>query len=409
MKTKIILGVTGGIAAYKAADIARRLMEMGLSVHVVMTKSAEEFITPLTFEALTGNNVLRARFPKPGEEPIPHITLPREATLIVVAPATANIIGKMANGIADDQLSTMLIASDLPVIMAPAMNSKMYNNIAVQENMAKLGKRGVTFIGPVSGELACGDEGVGKLSPVEDIVSAVAEKLALRRDLAGLKIIVTTGGTREPVDPVRFIGNRSSGKMGVEIAKAAARRGANATLIAGSVEIPLPDDIETVHINTAEEMRSAIFTRFDNSDALIMTAAVGDYHVMRVAEKKVKKKDTFTLTLAPNPDIIAEMCRRKRRQIVVGFAAETERVTEYGKKKLIEKNMDMIVVNDVSRSDIGFGSDYNEVTIIPRYGEVLNPPRGLKSDIANIILDKMASVLRENMETGKGKVDGGRG
>lgn len=394
IQRKIILGVTGGVAAYKAADIARRLMDKGLAVQVVMTANAEAFITPLTFEALTGLPVLRSVMPSPGEEPIPHIALPREAEMILVAPATANIIGKLAGGVADDTLSTLLLASGLPTVIAPAMNTKMYENAAVQENIEKLKKRGIRFIGPAAGLLACGDEGAGKLADVDDITAAVSETLALRRDMEGVKILVTAGGTREPVDPVRFIGNRSSGKMGLAIAEAAFRRGADVTLVAAAMETQTPKEIKTIRVQTAEEMLREVDSRFDDTNVLIMTAAVGDYRVLKTAGRKVKKGERRTIALTENPDILARMGERKRGQTLVGFAAETDNVVEYGKEKLISKNLDMIVANDVSRDDIGFGSDYNEVAVITRGGDVARIPRARKSEIADNVLDKVMEILK---------------
>lgn len=394
MKHKILLGVTGGIAAYKAADIVRRLMEKGFGVTVMMTASAEKFITPLTFEALTGESVIRSTLPEPGEEPMIHIMAPREADILLVAPATANIVGKFANGIADDTFSTALLASDIPVVMAPAMNSVMYNQPSVSENINKLKERGVTFVGPASGELACGDVGEGKLSPVDEIVAAVEQKLELFSDLAGKTIIVTAGGTREPIDTVRYIGNRSSGKMGVAIAEAARRRGAKVILVAASVETALPDDMEIVHVETAERMLKIVRDRFVSCDALIMAAAVGDYRAETEASNKVKTKERWEVMLTPNPDILLAMTKIKGARIVTGFAAETENILENGKEKLLKKNLDLIVINDVSRKDIGFGADDNEVFILER-GAVapVRLSKRPKSEVAEVILDAVKKAL----------------
>ena len=394
MKHKILLGVTGGIAAYKAADIVRRLMDNGFGVTVMMTASAEKFITPLTFEALSGNRVIRAGMPQPGEEPMSHITAPREADIFLVAPATANIIGKFANGIADDTLSTTLLAADIPVVMAPAMNSVMYGQPSVTKNIEKLKERGVTFVGPSSGELACGDVGEGKLSPVDEIVSAVEEKLKITRDLAGKKILITCGGTREPVDAVRYIGNRSSGKMGVAIAIAAQRRGAKVTLVTASVDIPLPKEMEIIHVETAEQMLKAVSERFGSCDALVMTAAVGDYRAESVFDRKIKTKERWEISLTPNPDILSAMTKIKGAQIVVGFAAETENILEHGREKLLKKNLDLIVINDVSRKDIGFGADDNEVTIIERGAKTPHQlSKRPKSEVAQKILDAVKNAF----------------
>ncbi|VAX18458.1 Phosphopantothenoylcysteine decarboxylase / Phosphopantothenoylcysteine synthetase [hydrothermal vent metagenome] len=401
---EIILVVTGSIAAYKAADIARRLMDEGLKVRVAMTDSAEKFVTPLTFEALTGAPVFRSCFPLPGEEPMGHITFSRGAKLALVAPATANFIGKLANGIADDNVSTMLMASSLPLMVAPAMNSKMYNHPAVIQNIATLKQRGAIFIGPAEGELACGDVGEGKLEDVGVITSRVIKELELKRDLRGLKIIVTAGGTREPIDPVRFIGNRSSGKMGIAIAKAALMRGAEVSLIAGALEVDPPEGMEIVKAETAEKMLEQVSARFDSADALIMSAAVGDYHATHVSTEKVGKKEEWDIKLVKNRDIILEMSRRRRGQALVGFAAETSDIEKRGREKLLRKNMDMIVINDVSRPDIGFGSDENEITIITRKGETRKTSKMAKSDIAEIILDCIARLVTDGKTVSGRKV-----
>ncbi|MBI5815234.1 MAG: bifunctional phosphopantothenoylcysteine decarboxylase/phosphopantothenate--cysteine ligase CoaBC [Nitrospinae bacterium] len=389
---KVILGVTGGVAAYKAADLARRLMDLGLGVKVVMTANAEKFVTPLTFEALTGSPVIRAGLPEPGEEPMPHITLGRECSMMIVAPATANIIGKMANGVADDMLSTLLTACGLPVLMAPAMNTKMWQNQPVQDNIEKLKSRGVTVIGPCSGLLACGDEGEGKMAPVEEITAAVADRLGIHRDMIGIKVVVTAGGTREPIDAVRYIGNRSSGKMGVALAREAALRGADVTLIAAAMEACAPDGVNVVKVETAIQMQKAVHIAFEEAHILVMAAAVGDYRVEEVPDKKVKSMEHWQVNLTPNPDILAGAGQRKGDRMTVGFAAETERALEYGREKLAEKNLDMIVVNDVSRRDIGFGSDFNEVTIINKDGVTANIGRDLKENVARKIFDEIMSL-----------------
>jgi phosphopantothenoylcysteine decarboxylase/phosphopantothenate--cysteine ligase len=392
LRIKVVLGVTGGIAAYKGAELARRLMELGLCVQVAMTRNAEKFVTPLTFEALTGLPVIRAGLPEPGDDPMPHISVPHSASLMLVAPATANIIGKMANGIADDALSTMLLAADIPVIMAPAMNPAMYANQAVQENIAKLKTRGVRFAGPADGEMACGETGRGRLAPVEDIVSAVKETLALKADMVGLKVVVTAGGTREPIDAVRYIGNRSSGKMGVAIASCAARRGATVTLMAGAMDVEPPGGVTVIRTATAEEMFHAVDEAFKTADMLIMSAAVGDYHVNNRVNSKVKKTEDWTLSLAPNMDILMEMGKHKNGQTLVGFAAETENAEKHGLDKLEAKNLDMIVINDVSREDVGFNSDFNEVTIITKSGTVERIGKSLKTQVAEKILDAALAV-----------------
>ncbi len=393
MKDKVILGVSGSISAYKAADLSMRMKEMGLEVHVVMTAAAEKLITPLTFEALTGNPVTCSGMPEPGKDPMPHITVSRGASLVVVAPATANVIGKAANGIADDSLTSILLASNARVIFAPAMNTEMYNKPVVQENIKKLQDQGGFFIGPTTGTLACGDEGLGKLSDVDDIMVVVKKFLRLKRDLAGKKIIVSAGGTREPIDPVRFLGNRSSGKMGVAIANEAVKRGADVTMIAGALETHVSDDLEVIRAFTADAMLEEIESRFPGCHCLIMAAAVGDYKVRNVANNKIKKMNSLLLDLEKNTDILSQMEKLRKEQIVVGFAAETERAVENGKEKLLKKNLHMIVVNDVSRKDIGFGADDNEVTIIMRSGDEITPNKVPKAELAEIIIDKVVELL----------------
>jgi len=390
VRKSLLLGVTGGVAAYKAADIARRLMELRLDVTVMMTAHAEQFITPLTFEALTGNRVIRADLPAPGEEPMPHITMTRRAELILVAPATANIIGKYNSGVADDTLSTTLLATNRPVIMAPAMNTQMWRDRSVQENVATLRERGVIFVDPATGELACGEEGEGKLAPAEEIVAAVGSVINARNDLTGRRFLVTTGGTHEAIDPVRYIGNRSSGKMGLAMATAAWRRGAEVKLIAAHCEVGLPDEIETLRVESAGEMLTAIEKEFAWCDTLLMAAAVGDYHVVERAESKVEKREEWRLTLRPNADILATIAPRKEGRTLVGFAAETGSGRERAREKRRAKGLDMIILNDVSRSDIGFGADNNEVTLITHGGEV-EILKADKESVANGILDSLVT------------------
>ena len=392
-KDRIILVVTGSVASYKAAELVRRLMEKGAEVRVAMTGAAEKFVSPLLFESLTGQPVLRADFPGPGEDPMSHINFSRGARLVLIAPATANTLGKLACGIAEDQVSSMLLASGLPVMAAPAMNTMMYLHPAVQENLEKLKARGVTFIGPASGGLACGEEGEGKMEDVESIVCAVMEALEIKKDLAGKRMLVTAGGSREPIDPVRFISNRSSGKMGVAIASAAARRGAQVRLVAAAMETPIPEGISVERAYTAAEMLEAVTRSLEWCDALVMAAAVADYQVASPALQKVKKDGRMELALDPAPDILAAVAKEKGRRLLVGFAAETENAIAGGRKKLFAKNLDMIVINDVSRADIGFGSDQNEVTILARTGAAIAVPRMAKAKVADIILDQVAGLF----------------
>ncbi|MBF0169693.1 MAG: bifunctional phosphopantothenoylcysteine decarboxylase/phosphopantothenate--cysteine ligase CoaBC [Nitrospinae bacterium] len=391
MKRNVLLGVTGGVAAYRACDLARRLMESGIAVTVVMTRSATRFVTPLTFAALTGNPVYTDD--DTHDDPMAHITLARKADLILVAPATANVLGKLACGVADDLLTTTLVAGNAPIIVVPAMNSQMWQNQAVVENVATLRARGVRFVGPAEGLLACGETGEGKMAPVEEIVAAVAEELALRRDLAGFRLLVTAGGTREPIDAVRYVGNRSTGKMGVALAEAAQARGADVTLIAAAMEVAPPEGIPLVRAETASAMRAALAERFEGCDGVVMAAAVGDYACADPAPGKVKKREAWRVELTPNPDLIAELGMKKRGRILVGFAAETDTPVEYGREKLIRKNLDLIVVNDVSRSDIGFGADQNEVIIIARSGETIAAPKAPKREVADAILDHVARLV----------------
>jgi len=394
--------VTGSVAAYKAADLARRLMERGLTVKVAMTAAAERFVTPLTFEALTASPVLRAGFPAPGQEPMAHISFSRGARLALVAPATADMLGKMAHGLADDSVSSMLLASGLPMMAAPAMNSQMYAHPAVQANIKTLAQRGVTLLGPASGALACGESGEGKMEDVGAIVDAVMEKLGGDKPMAGLRVLVTAGGCREPIDAVRYIGNRSSGKMGAAVAAEAARRGASVTLVAAHMETHLPQGVAVQRAYTAQQMMEAVRSSFTSCDILVMAAAVTDYKVANPPERKVKKSETARLELEANPDILADIGARKGSRLVVGFAAETDDLLAEGRRKLLAKNMDMVVINDVSRHDIGFGADHNEVTILTRDGRKIEIPRAAKAEVAGAILDQAADILRAGREKAAG-------
>ena len=402
MKDTVILAVSGSIAAYKAADLARRLMDRGLAVKVAMTAAAERFVTPLTFEALTGGPVLRAGFPAPGEDPMAHITFSRGARLALVAPATADILGKMAHGLATDSVTSMILASGLPVMAAPAMNANMYSHPAVQANILTLKRRGVDIIGPAAGALACGDVGEGKMEDVENIVTAVMEKLGGKRDLAGVKILVTAGGCREPIDPVRFIGNRSSGKMGAALAVEAARRGAEVTLIAAAMETPPPEGVAVLRAYTAGEMSEAVHRLFPAADMLIMAAAVADFRVENPAPAKIKKSERLMLDLTANPDVLAIAGAAKGDRILIGFAAETNDALAEGRKKLMAKNLDMIVINDVSREDIGFGSDDNEAIILTRDGRRIEVPKAPKERVAAAVLDQATAMLKAGRKAATG-------
>jgi len=400
-KESVVLVVSGSIAAYKAAELARAIMELGLDVRVAMTRNAEKFITPLTFEALTGGRVLRAGFPEPGEPPMEHITFSRGARLVVVAPATADLIARMAGGLADDNITSMLLATDLPVIVAPAMNVMMYRHPATQSNIALLASRGVMFAGPESGELACGDEGEGRLAPIPQIITAVREKLSLGDDLEGRALLITAGGTREPIDAARYIGNRSSGKMGVALARAAARRGAKVTLVAGIMDVEPPGGVETIRVESAAAMLDEVERRFPGVDALVMAAAVADYRAEQVSGLKVKKAKRWDLPLVENTDILARMAERRQNQILAGFAAETHDVEAAGREKLLRKNLDMIVINDVSRSDIGFGAEENEVTILTRQGAPERVAKAPKARVADAILDRLVFLINNRKRRGE--------
>jgi phosphopantothenoylcysteine decarboxylase / phosphopantothenate---cysteine ligase len=395
---RIVIGVTGGIAAYKTAELTRILVKEGASVRIAMTRNATKFVGPLTFEALSGNRVISEMF-DPSTDPIGHISWGQETDLIIIAPATANFIAKMANGIADDFLSSIVLATTAKLLVCPAMNTRMYLNPATQENIRLISARGCTVMNPDEGELACRTEGPGRLPPPEEI-AGLAGILLGEGDLKGLKIMVTAGPTQEPIDPVRYITNRSSGKMGYAIAAAAARRGADVTLITGPVALTPPPWVETVRIRTTGEMRQAVLDRADGSDVIIKAAAVSDYRPAETSGQKIKKDEgMLTLTLVKNPDILAELGTAKKddRCILVGFAAETERLTGNATDKLRRKNLDFIVANDVTRKDSGFESDTNQVQIIYRDGRVEDLPLLSKDELADLILDR-AVMLRKKAE-----------
>ncbi|MBP1751184.1 MAG: Phosphopantothenate-cysteine ligase / Phosphopantothenoylcysteine decarboxylase [Geobacteraceae bacterium] len=391
---EIVLGVTGGIAAYKAVELLRLLTKAGANVRVVMTANAMEFIAPLTFQTLSMNPVHTDMFNLISEREISHISLADRADILVIAPATASVIGKIAAGIADDLLSTTVMATRAPVLLAPAMNVNMYQNPLYRENVEKLRRHGFLFVEPVKGMLACGWEGEGKLQdPVfifEEIVAALSVK-----DLAGEQVLITAGPTREEIDPVRFLSNHSSGKMGYALAMAAFRRGAAVTLISGPTCLDDPYGVETVRVVTAEEMRSAVLGYFGKSSIAIMTAAVADYRPMTRSGEKIKKKDaTNTLQLVKNPDILAELGVMKEDRLLAGFAAETDNLQENAGEKLRRKNLDMIVANDVSSEGAGFAVDTNVVKLLFRDGTVEDLPMMLKSELADIILDRMLYLQR---------------
>jgi phosphopantothenoylcysteine decarboxylase/phosphopantothenate--cysteine ligase len=386
---KIILGVTGGIAVYKAAELVRELVRSGAEVFVVMTHSAQAFITPLTFQTLSGNKVTTELFSLIEESEIGHIALADRAELLVIAPATANIIGKIAGGIADDMLTTIVMAQKAPVLLAPAMNVHMWENPICQENIQKLRGRGFHFIDPEAGELACGYEGKGRLAEIPAIVEEIRSILS-PKDLSGETILVTAGPTEEPIDPVRFLSNRSSGKMGFAVARAARLRGARVILVSGPSALPAPSGVKFIAVRTAAEMREAVLGSLPGVSVLVMAAAVSDYRPKVTSPEKIKKSQAeLTLPLELNPDILREAGQRKEKRLLIGFAAETESLLANARKKLAEKNLDLIVANDVSLPGAGFAVDTNMVKLIDRSGKIEELPLMDKEDLANRVLDRV--------------------
>jgi phosphopantothenoylcysteine decarboxylase/phosphopantothenate--cysteine ligase len=393
---EIVLGVTGGIAAYKAAEFVRLLAKGEANVHVVMTRSAQEFVTPLTFQTLSENPVVTNLFALLEDEKIGHIALADLAELIVILPATANIIGKIANGIADDFLSTMVMASKAPVLFVPSMNVNMWENRALQRNVQTLLERGYYFVEPGEGELACHWYGKGRLAELDEVVERI-EDLLSQKDLKGERILITGGPTQEPIDPVRFITNRSSGKMGYALAKVAKRRGAEVVLVTGPTSLPIPRrDIDVVSVRTADEMREAVLAHMGGCTVVIKAAAVSDYRPKVISLKKLKKADPYTsLELERTRDILGEIGRKKGDRILIGFAAETEDLIGNARKKLMEKNLDFIVVNDVTKPGAGFGLDTNQVKILYPSGEVKDLPLMLKKEVSEFILDEVVKLLSQ--------------
>jgi phosphopantothenoylcysteine decarboxylase / phosphopantothenate---cysteine ligase len=402
---KIALGVTGGVAAYKAAELVRRLQQEKLDVQVVMTRSAQEFITPLTFAALTGKKVITEMFGAGGaeaanvESAIEHIAVAQRIDLLLVAPATADILAHFAQGIARDFLSTLYLATKAPVVVAPAMNVNMWEHPATQENLQKLRARGVNVVDPDEGYLACGMTGAGRLAATDAIAEKVCFVLGLRRDLEGQSILVTAGPTREDLDPVRFLTNRSSGKMGYALAEAAARRGANVMLVSGPTDLVAPGGVDWVPVRSTEEMRNAVRERAADANVVIMAAAVADYRPAAAQTQKLKRGDGgLTLELEPTPDILAELGRdpvqQSGRRVLVGFAAETDRLADSARGKLARKGADMIVANDVTQEGAGFDTDTNIVTLFLRDGRELPLPKLSKFEVANRILDRVLELQK---------------
>jgi phosphopantothenoylcysteine decarboxylase / phosphopantothenate---cysteine ligase len=387
----IVVGMSGGIACYKACDVVRLLAKAGATVRVVMTKHAQEFVTPLTVQTLSGHPVATETFDLTQESEIGHITLADTADVVLIAPATANLLAKMAHGIADDLLTTVLLATRAPVIVAPAMNVNMWQHPATAANVRTLAGRGVQVIGPATGSLACGWEGAGRLSEPGDIVAEVERRLA-PQDLRGEHVLVSAGPTREAIDPVRYLSNHSSGKMGYAIARAAHRRGATVTLVTGPTSLPPPAGIEVVQVTTAQEMADALSAAFAKATVLVMAAAVADYRIRRPAAQKVKKGPrTMALDLERNPDILTGLAARKGRRTIVGFAAETQAMADEARRKLREKRLDLIVGNDVLAPGAGFGSDTNVVHLIAADGEETVLPVLPKDEVADRILDWVAA------------------
>ena len=390
----ILLGVTGGIAAYKACDIVSGLKKINANVDVIMTKSATELINPNTFQALSQNAVIIDTFNTPRYWNIEHISLAQKAHVLLVAPATANIIGKVANGIADDMLSTTIMASTAKVVFAPAMNVKMYENKIVQQNIEKLISSGYQFIEPGSGRLACGDTGIGRLADINEIIGVIVSIVKTDSDLKGKKILVTAGPTREAIDPVRFISNYSTGKMGYSIAEAASARGAEVILISGPTALRTPPGVKLIKIDTALEMYDAVMDNFKGQNIIIKSAAVSDYRPEAVSEHKIKKdRGNLNLTLVRNPDILYELGKIKEDRMLIGFAAESDNVVENAKDKILEKKLDFIVANDITEEGAGFGTDTNIVTIIDMDGKIEKIGKSSKIDIAHRILDKAKQML----------------
>ncbi|MFH1016365.1 MAG: bifunctional phosphopantothenoylcysteine decarboxylase/phosphopantothenate--cysteine ligase CoaBC [Chloroflexota bacterium] len=392
----IVLGITGGIAAYKAANLASKLVQVGAKVEVVMTEAATKFITPLTLRNIAHRPVVTDMFEPASEHSLEHIALAEAADVVVIAPATANTIAKLAWGFADNMLTCLALATKAPVILAPAMNDNMYQNPITQENLAKLKNRGFTIIDPGYGRLASGKTGWGRLADIETILGTIRQVLGKSGDLAGRKIVVTAGGTQEPIDPVRHIGNRSSGKMGYAVAEAARDRGAAVTLITAPTSLPDPAGMEVVHIQTAKEMKSAVDKAIAGADALIMAAAVADYQPKTRAKSKIKKDSpTLTLELVRTPDILTEV---KGDFIRVGFAAESDDIIANAKKKLTKKALDLIVANDITSADSGFGVDTNKVTLIDHSGKIEYLPLLTKREVAEKIMERVGKRMRGRKE-----------
>ena len=391
----VVIGVSGGIAVYKTLDVVSRLRKLGVNVNVIMTKSATEFVTPLSFQSLSQNYVVCDMFEDPKTLDVEHISLAKRADVFLIAPATANVIGKIANGIADDMLTTTVMATKAKVLIAPAMNTNMYENPILQRNINTLKELGYNFVEPESGRLACGDTGKGKLASPETIVDEVVKLLSKDQDLKGKSIIVTAGPTVESIDPMRYITNRSTGKMGYSIAKEAIERGADVTLITGPTNLTPPQNLKKlVKIESAKDMYEAVLENLDENDVVIKSAAVADYKPKNYSNKKIKKSDDdLVIELDRNKDIAQEIGKIKNNKILVGFAAETNDLIENASLKIKKKNIDFIVANDLTKEGAGFGVDTNIVKIIDKEGNITEYPKMKKEEVANIILDKIKELL----------------
>jgi phosphopantothenoylcysteine decarboxylase/phosphopantothenate--cysteine ligase len=392
----IVVGVAGGIAAYKIVDLVSQLKKQGANIYVIMTQSAANFVTPLTFREISGQPVVVDMWAEATNWNVEHIALASRADLFILAPATGNMIGKIANGIADDMLTTTVMATTAPVLFVPAMNTNMYLNPIVQKNISSLTELGYHFMIPESGMLACGVEGIGRLPDSKVILEKVHQLIVAQNDFADKKVLITAGGTKEAIDPVRYIGNRSSGKMGYALASAAAARGATVTLISGPTNLKAACGIKVEYVESASDMRAAVLAHYNESDIVIKAAAVADYRPQSTAEHKIKKTgDTLQLVLERNPDILLELGQLKKQQMLIGFAAETQQLVLHAQEKLAKKNLDMIIANDVSVPGVGFNADHNIAKVLYRDGRIEELSKMSKEHMANIILDKILSECRK--------------
>lgn len=389
---RILLGITGSIAAYKAAYLVRELQKTNASIQVVMTPAATEFIAPLTLQTLSGQEVFTETFPRDKQQALAHIDLAQSIDLLLIAPATANTIAKLATGAADNLLTALALVTRVPILIAPAMNSNMYTHPSVQANIKTLKERGVQFIDPESGELACGDEGPGRLADIKNIVDAVRQVLSIKETLAGQKVLVTAGPTREPIDQLRFISNRSSGKMGYALAEEASLRGAQVTLVSGPTNLSPPEGVQIVKVETAREMQEAVEQELNNTNILIMNAAVADYTPGETVEGKLKKqKEGLELKLSPTTDILAAIGQRESKPVLIGFAAESENLLENARQKLEAKGLDLIIANNINQA----GADNNQITIIDKAKNAVDYPPMSKTDCAKVIWDKIEILLKD--------------